>query len=99
MYGCCVCVVQALKLTTAPVFLHIPPRGQPRWKTASAPTQGVGSGAMGSILTGPDVFDIQHQGFSAEVLAKWVSERSDVQASFLYYSIYLSPSPRLKPGS
>ena len=74
----CFCV-QSLKLSTAPVFLHVPPRGQPRWKHASAPTQDAAS-SYGSILVGPDVFDLQHMGLSAEALAKWVSERSDVQA-------------------
>lgn len=71
---------QALKLTSAPVFLHVPPRGAPKWKSMSTGAQGGGknAGEAGSILVGPDVFDLAHQGFQAEVIAKWVSERTEL---------------------
>ena len=73
MYWC----LQSLKLTSAPVFLHVPPRGAPKWKSMSTSAPGGKGGEAGSILVGPDVFDLAHQGFQAEVIAKWVSERTE----------------------
>lgn len=51
-------VFQMLRLNTAPIFMHFPPKG----KSKSA-----------------DTFDIQRLGFAAESIAKWISERTDVQ--------------------
>ena len=73
-YSC----LQSLKLTSAPVFLHVPPRGAPKWKSMSTGAPGGKGGEAGSILVGPDVFDLAHQGFQAEVIAKWVSERTEL---------------------
>lgn len=50
-------VFSALRLNSAPMFMHFPPKGKPK-KT--------------------DMYDIQRMGFSAEQLAKWVGERTDV---------------------
>jgi oligosaccharyltransferase complex subunit gamma len=47
-----------LRLNTAPVFMHFPPKGKP--KTA-------------------DTMDISRIGFSAEAIAKWIAERTDIQ--------------------
>lgn len=51
-------VFQALRLNTAPVFMHFPAKGKPK---------------------GSDTMDIQRVGISAEVIAKWVQERTDLQ--------------------
>jgi len=51
-------VFQSLKLNSAPVIMHFPPRGK---------------------MKKADTFDMGRQGFSAEVLAKWVGERAEVQ--------------------
>lgn len=51
-------VFQALRLNTAPVFMHFPAKGKPK---------------------AADTMDIQRVGISAEVIAKWVQERTDVQ--------------------
>jgi len=51
-------VFQMLRLNTAPVFIHFPPKGKPK-------TQ--------------DTMDIQRIGFSAESIAKWIAERTDIQ--------------------
>lgn len=50
-------IFQMMRLNTAPVFIHFPPKGKP--KTA-------------------DTLDIQRVGFSADAIAKWISERTDV---------------------
>jgi len=50
-------VFQAMKLNTAPVFMHFPEKGKPKKQ---------------------DNMDIQRVGFSADVIAKWVGERTDV---------------------
>lgn len=50
-----------LRLNTAPVFIHFPPKGKPK---------------------NQDTMDIQRIGFSAESIAKWIAERTDVQASW-----------------
>lgn len=50
-------VFQAMKLNTAPVFMHFPEKGKPKKQ---------------------DNMDIQRIGFSADVIAKWVGERTDV---------------------
>lgn len=50
-----------LRLNTAPVFMHFPPKGKP--KTA-------------------DTMDISRIGFSAEAIAKWIAERTDIQVKF-----------------
>ncbi|XP_068701481.1 tumor suppressor candidate 3-like [Montipora foliosa] len=50
-------VFNALRLNSAPVFMHFPPKGKPKKA---------------------DMYDIQRMGFSAEHLAKWVGERTDV---------------------
>lgn len=47
-----------MKLNTAPVFIHFPPKGKPK---------------------AADTMDIQRVGFAAESLAKWISERTDIQ--------------------
>jgi oligosaccharyltransferase complex subunit gamma len=54
-------VFQMLRLNTAPVFMHFPPKGKP--KTA-------------------DTMDISRIGFSAEAIAKWIAERTDIQVKF-----------------
>lgn len=46
-----------MRLNTAPVFIHFPPKGKPK-----------------SL----DTMDIQRVGFSAESIAKWISERTDI---------------------
>ncbi|XP_021929155.1 tumor suppressor candidate 3, partial [Zootermopsis nevadensis] len=51
-------VFQMLRVNTAPVFMHFPPKGKPK--------QG-------------DTLDMQRIGFSAEAIAKWIAERTDVQ--------------------
>lgn len=51
-------VFQMLRLNTAPVFIHFPPKGKPK---------------------NMDTMDIQRVGFSAEAVAKWIAERTDVQ--------------------
>lgn len=50
-------VFNALRLNSAPMFMHFPPKGKPKKA---------------------DTYDIQRMGFSAEQLAKWVAERTDV---------------------
>ncbi|KAK5637749.1 hypothetical protein RI129_000067 [Pyrocoelia pectoralis] len=55
-------VFQLMRLNTAPVFIHFPPKGKPK---------------------NQDTMDIQRIGFSAESIAKWITERTDIQ---LYYS-------------
>lgn len=51
-------VFQSLRLNTAPVFIHFPPKGKPK---------------------NTDTMDIQRIGFSAESIAKWIGERTDIQ--------------------
>jgi len=51
-------VFQMMRLNTAPVFIHFPPKGKPK---------------------APDTMDIQRIGFSAEAIAKWIAERTDIQ--------------------
>ncbi|XP_018329936.2 tumor suppressor candidate 3 [Agrilus planipennis] len=51
-------IFQMYKLNTAPIFIHIPPKGK---------------------LKPQDNMDIQRVGFSAEAIAKWIAERTDVQ--------------------
>jgi len=51
-------VFQMMRLNTAPVFIHFPPKGKPKHT---------------------DTMDIQRVGFSAESIAKWIGERTDVQ--------------------
>ncbi|XP_056634594.1 tumor suppressor candidate 3 [Diorhabda carinulata] len=51
-------VFQMLRLNTAPVFIHFPPKGKPK---------------------NADTMDIQRIGFSAETIAKWIAERTDIQ--------------------
>uniref|UniRef100_A0A336M6Y7 CSON011158 protein n=2 Tax=Culicoides sonorensis TaxID=179676 RepID=A0A336M6Y7_CULSO len=51
-------IFQALRLNTAPVFMHFPAKGKPK---------------------GSDTMDIQRVGISADVIAKWVQERTDIQ--------------------
>jgi len=51
-------IFQAMKLYTAPVFIHFPAKGKP--------------------LT-LDKMDIQRFGVEAEAIARWISERTDVQ--------------------
>lgn len=47
-----------MRLNTAPVFVHFPPKGKPK---------------------NTDTMDIQRIGFSAESIAKWIAERTDIQ--------------------
>lgn len=47
-----------MKLNTAPVFMHFPPKGKTK---------------------NQDTMDIQRIGFSAESIAKWIAERTDIQ--------------------
>jgi len=51
-------VFQYLKLNSAPVFIHFPPKMKPKKN---------------------DFMDISRQGFSAELVAKWIHDRADVQ--------------------
>ncbi|KAG7204958.1 hypothetical protein KM043_005344 [Ampulex compressa] len=51
-------VFQMMRLNTAPVYVHFPPKGKPK---------------------AADTMDIQRIGFSAEAIAKWISERTEVQ--------------------
>ncbi|XP_015114234.1 tumor suppressor candidate 3 [Diachasma alloeum] len=51
-------VFQMMKLNTAPVYMHFPPKGKPK---------------------AADTMDIQRVGFGAEAIAKWISERTDIQ--------------------
>lgn len=51
-------VFQTLRLNTAPVFIHFPPKGKPK---------------------AADTMDIQRVGVSAEVIGKWIQERTDIQ--------------------
>ncbi|XP_032668241.1 tumor suppressor candidate 3 [Odontomachus brunneus] len=51
-------VFQLMRLNTAPVYMHFPPKGKPK---------------------PADTMDIQRVGFSAEAIAKWISERTDIQ--------------------
>ncbi|XP_050300060.1 tumor suppressor candidate 3 [Anthonomus grandis grandis] len=51
-------VFQMMKLNTAPVFVHFPPKGKPK---------------------AADTMDIQRIGFGAEAIARWISERTDIQ--------------------
>lgn len=51
-----------MRLNTAPVYMHFPPKGKPK---------------------PADTMDIQRVGFSAEAIAKWISERTDIQV-FIY---------------
>lgn len=46
-----------MRLNTAPVFIHFPPKGKPK---------------------NLDTMDIQRIGFSAESIAKWINERTDI---------------------
>ncbi|GJQ65248.1 hypothetical protein Trydic_g7376 [Trypoxylus dichotomus] len=50
-------VFQMMRLNTAPVFIHFPPKGKPK---------------------NLDTMDIQRIGFSAESIAKWINERTDI---------------------
>ncbi|KAL9973173.1 hypothetical protein ACROYT_G019590 [Oculina patagonica] len=50
-------VFNALRLNSAPMFMHFPAKGKPKKA---------------------DTYDIQRMGFSAEQLARWVAERTDV---------------------
>lgn len=47
-----------MRLNTAPVYMHFPPKGKPK---------------------AADTMDIQRVGFSAEAIAKWINERTDIQ--------------------
>lgn len=49
-----------MRLNTAPVYMHFPPKGKPK---------------------PADTMDIQRVGFSAEAIAKWISERTDIQVT------------------
>ncbi|CAK9797819.1 Magnesium transporter protein 1 [Anthophora plagiata] len=51
-------VFQMMRLNTAPVYMHFPPKGKPK---------------------SADTMDIQRVGFGAEAIAKWISERTDIQ--------------------
>ncbi|XP_076651727.1 oligosaccharide transferase gamma subunit isoform X1 [Halictus rubicundus] len=51
-------VFQMMRLDTAPVYMHFPPKGKPK---------------------PADTLDIQRIGFGAEAIAKWISERTDIQ--------------------
>ncbi|XP_014216814.1 tumor suppressor candidate 3 [Copidosoma floridanum] len=51
-------VFQMLKLNSAPVYVHFPPKGKPK---------------------PADTMDIQRVGLAAEVISKWVFERTDIQ--------------------
>ncbi|KAL6252241.1 hypothetical protein P5V15_014782 [Pogonomyrmex californicus] len=51
-------VFRLMKLNTAPVYMHFPPKGKPK---------------------AADTMDIQRVGFGAEAIAKWISERADIQ--------------------
>lgn len=53
-------IFQMMRLNTAPVFIHFPPKGKPK---------------------NLDTLDIQRVGFSAESIAKWIAERTDIQVS------------------
>ena len=50
-------VFQAMKLNTAPVFMHFPAKGKPKKA---------------------DNMDLQRVGFSAEAIAKWIGERTEM---------------------
>eukprot|EP00795_Rhopilema_esculentum_P000384 gene384-10048_t len=50
-------VFQSLRLNSAPIIMHFPPKG----KTKRG-----------------DTYDMQRQGFSAEQIARWVAERTDI---------------------
>lgn len=58
-----------MKLNTAPVFVHFPPKGKPK---------------------AADTMDIQRVGFGAEALARWISERTDIQVLItnVYYDLF-----------
>lgn len=61
-----------MRLNTAPVYMHFPPKGKPK------PS---------------DTMDIQRIGFAAEAIAKWISERTDIQVrSLLIRYIFLAES-------
>lgn len=51
-------VFQMMRLKTAPVYMHFPPKGKPK---------------------PADTMDIQRVGLGAEAIAKWISERTDIQ--------------------
>ncbi|XP_043527994.1 tumor suppressor candidate 3 isoform X2 [Frieseomelitta varia] len=51
-------VFHMMRLNTAPVYMHFPPKGKPK---------------------PADTMDIQRVGFGAEAIAKWISERTDIQ--------------------
>lgn len=53
-----------MRLNTAPVFIHFPPKGKPK---------------------NLDTMDIQRIGFSAESIAKWINERTDINVVNLLY--------------
>lgn len=53
-----------MRLNTAPVYMHFPPKGKPK---------------------AADTMDIQRVGFAAEAIAKWISERTDIQAILLIF--------------
>lgn len=54
-----------MRLNTAPVFMHFPPKGKPK---------------------NMDTMDIQRIGFSAEAIAKWIAERTDIQVRKYFIS-------------
>lgn len=55
-------VFQMMRLNTAPVYMHFPPKGKPK---------------------PADTMDIQRVGFTAEAIAKWIAERTDIQIQVL----------------
>ena len=57
-------VFQAMKLNTAPVFMHFPAKG----KSKKA-----------------DNMDLQRVGFSAEAIAKWIGERTEMNIRVFRY--------------
>lgn len=56
-----------MKLNSAPVYMHFPPKGKPK---------------------PADTMDIQRVGFGAEAVAKWISERTDIQVSVYTRALY-----------
>lgn len=55
-------VFQMMRINTAPVYMHFPPKGKPK---------------------PADTMDIERIGFGAEAIAKWISERTDIQIRVL----------------
>ncbi|KAK9875605.1 hypothetical protein WA026_009405 [Henosepilachna vigintioctopunctata] len=61
-------VFQMMRLNTAPVFMHFPPKGKPQRA---------------------DTMDISRVGVSAEEIAKWIVDRTDVQIHVMRPPNYL----------